>query len=193
MRIILASNSPRRRELLGRLFEDFEIITKPTDETLPEGVSLDVGVSELAVRKGRAVAEDISDDALIISADTLVELDGLPLGKPADEADAKATLMMLSGRTHNVHTGVAVHLGGRVYRAVDTAHVTFRAMSEDEIEEYIKSGEPMDKAGSYAIQGLGRKFVLSYDGDFDAIVGLGLKLTDELIKAAMREDEDLLL
>ncbi len=185
MRIILASKSPRRRELLGKIVEKFEIITKETDENLPKGIHPREGVEILAVRKGAAVANDIEGEALIISSDTLVELDGVPLGKPADEDDALKILMSLSENTHNVHTGVAIHYRGRVFSGVDTSSVTFKKLSENDAREYIATGEPMDKAGAYAIQGIGAKFVEKYEGEFDTIVGLGLKLTKKLIDEAL--------
>lgn len=188
MRIVLASKSPRRRELLGKLISEFEIITAETDESLPTGVHPSAGVEILAVRKGEAVLRNLEADALIISSDTLVELGGIPLGKPVDENDAVRMLSELSGKTHHVHTGVAVHYKGRVYSGVDSAAVTFRNMSAEEIVEYVRGGEPMDKAGSYAIQGGGAKFVKKYEGEFDAIVGLGLKLTKKLIDEALGND-----
>ncbi len=187
MRIVLASKSPRRRQLLGEIFSDFEIITRETDETLPFGMHPRDGVELLAIRKGEAVASMLPD-ALVISSDTLVELDGVPLGKPVSEGDAFDMLMRLSSRTHNVHTGVAVHYCGRVYSGVSSSEVTFREISEDEALEYIKTGEPMDKAGSYAIQGIARKFVSSYTGEFDAIVGLSVSLTRKLCEKAVKND-----
>ena len=188
MRIILASKSPRRRELLGEIYDDFEIITAETDETLPEGVHPREGVAILAVRKGAAVREMVGDDALIISSDTLVELGGIPLGKPVDEADAERMLTSLSGKAHNVHTGVAVHYRGRVFSGTDSTAVIFKEITVEEIREYISGGEPMDKAGAYAIQGEGGKFIAGYDGDYDTVVGLSLKLTKELINKAASED-----
>lgn len=188
MRIVLASKSPRRRELLGKLVSDFEIITSETDETLPGDVHPSVGVEILAIRKGEAVARELNRDALVISSDTLVELGGIPLGKPHDASDAVRMLSLLSGRTHHVHTGVAVHYNGRVFSGVDSAAVTFRNLSEEEIIEYVRGGEPMDKAGAYAIQGGGARFIEKYEGEFDAIVGLGLKLTKKLIDTAVKDD-----
>ena len=187
-RVILASKSPRRRELLSRIITSFEIITRETDETLPVGMHPSEGVGVLAVRKGAAVAGELSPDALVISSYTLVELGGIPLGKPESEEAALRMLLTLSGRTHNVHTGVAVHYRGKVYSGVDTAHVTFRTITEEEALGYIATGEPMDKAGSYAIQGIGNKFVAGYEGDFNAIVGLGLELTERLIREAVDND-----
>ncbi len=188
MKIVLASKSPRRRELLGKLVSDFEIITRETDETLPKGVHPSVGVEILAIRKGESVARELDANALVVSSDTLVELDGIPLGKPIDEGDAVRMLSELSGRTHHVHTGVAIHYKKKVFSGVDSAAVTFREISKEEISEYITGGEPMDKAGAYAIQGGGAKFVEKYEGEFDAIVGLGLKLTKKLIDMAVKDD-----
>ena len=188
MRIILASKSPRRKQLLGDIYDNFEIITAETDETLPDGVHPSEGVAMLAVRKGAAVKELVGDDALIISSDTLVELGGVALGKPVDEDDAARMLESLSGKAHNVHTGVAVHYRGRVFSGTDTTAVIFRELSDSEIGDYIAGGEPMDKAGAYAIQGEGGKFVSGYEGDYDTVVGLSLKLTRKLIEKATYED-----
>ena len=188
MKIVLASRSPRRKELLGKIFSEFEIITSDADETLPLGLHPSRGVEVLAVRKGAAVLPLLDSETLVISSDTLVELDGIALGKPTDAEDAVRMLMGLSGKTHRVHTGVAVHYRGRVHSGVDTAHVTFRKFDRAEATEYVSTGEPMDKAGAYAIQGIGRRLVESYDGEFDAIVGLGLKLTEKLIKQATKNE-----
>ena len=185
MRYILASKSPRRRELLSELVENFEIITADVDESLPTDIHPGEGVEILAIRKGEAVAKD-NPDALVISSDTLVELSGIPLGKPIDEDDAKRMLSDLSGRAHNVHTGVAVHFGGRVFSGVATTAVYFRDMSENEIDDYVASGDPMDKAGSYGIQSGGGKFVDKIDGDYDTVVGLSMNLVKKLIKDATK-------
>lgn len=185
MKIILASKSPRRKELLGKIFENFEIIVSEVDEELSSDIDTVSGVEILAVRKGAAVAKN-NTDALVISSDTLVELDGVALGKPSDYADARKMLKSLSGRAHNVHTGVAVHYMGRVFSGVATSTVYFKELSSEEIEEYVLSGAPMDKAGSYGIQGEAGKFVLRYDGDFDTIVGLSLRLLRELLDKASK-------
>ena len=185
MRYILASKSPRRKELLGELIDSFEIITKEVDESLPNDIHPREGVELLAIKKGEAVAQD-NPDAVVISSDTLVEIGGVALGKPVDRADAIAMLRSLSGKAHNVHTGVAVHFGGKAYSGVATTAVYFRAMTDAEIEEYVDSGDPMDKAGSYGIQGLGGKFVVGYDGDYDTVVGLSVKLTRKLIEECLK-------
>ena len=187
-RIILASKSPRRRELLTSLTDTFEIITEDVDETLPDNIDIKEGTELLAVRKGSAVAKK-EPSGLVISSDTLVEFDGIPLGKPKSREDAHRMLRSLSGRSHNVHTGVAVHYRGSVYSGVATSRVIFRDLTDSMIDEYIATGEPMDKAGAYGIQGLGGKFVEKYDGDFDTIMGLSMRLLRELVDKAGGLDE----
>lgn len=182
--IILASKSPRRRELLGGLFKSFRIETREVEESLDPDIHPRRGVELLAVRKGQGVSEAYPE-ALVISSDTLVELDGVPLGKPCDGDDARRMLRSLSGRTHNVHTGVAVHYRGHVFSGVDTTGVSFRELTDEEIGDYLASGEPMDKAGAYGIQGLGGKFVLGINGAFDTVVGLSMKLTASLVNQAL--------
>lgn len=181
-RIILASGSPRRKELLAKLYDKFEIITSDVDESVPEGVLPREAVEMLSIRKGRAVANTLPSDAIVISSDTLVAIDDVPLGKPESDVDAYRMLSMLSGRYHNVHTGVAVHYDGRCVSGVATARVKFYELSDEGIWDYIHTGEPSDKAGAYAIQGVGGKFVESYDGGFDTIMGLSVSLTEKLIK-----------
>ena len=187
MRYILASKSPRRKELLSEIIDNFEIITAEVDEDLPKEIHPREGVEILAVRKGEAVAKD-NTEAVVISSDTLVELGGIPLGKPTDKADAIRMLTDLSGKAHNVHTGVAVHFEGRVYSDVASTAVRFRRIEESELEYYVKSGEPMDKAGAYGIQGYAGRFVESYDGDFDTVIGLSLALTRRLIEKAVKHE-----
>ena len=190
MKIVLASKSPRRRELLSKLFEKFEIVVAPTDESLPEGVLPREGVELLACRKGEAAYNHLMKvrgeaemaDTVIISSDTLVALENTPLGKPKDEEDAVRMLKSLSGREHFVHTGVAVRIGERVYSGVDTTSVVFREIEDYEINSYVKSGEPMDKAGSYGIQGEGGKFVKEFCGNYDTVVGLSMNLLQSLLE-----------
>ena len=185
MRVVLASKSPRRKELLGRIIKDFDIMTREVDETLPAGVHPSVGVEMLSIRKGEALLPMVDEDTMVISSDTLVELDGVALGKPRDREDAHKMLRSLSARVHNVHTGVAVHYRGKCYSGTQTSHVKFREMSDEEIYSYIDTGEPMDKAGSYGIQGLGGKFVVEFDGEFEGIMGLSVVLTQRLVDAAL--------
>lgn len=190
LRIILASASPRRRELLGKLYDNFEVMTSDVDESLDADVLPINGVEILAVRKGRAVADSLPSDCVVISSDTLVEIDGQPLGKPLSREDAHRMLSMLSGRYHNVHTGVAVHYCGRVLSGVATARVKFKPLTHAEIYAYVDGGEPMDKAGAYAIQGEGGRFVEGYEGDFDTIMGLSVSLTEKLINDITGERND---
>lgn len=188
MKIILASASPRRRELLSAVCRDFEIKTAETDETLDSSVHPKEGVEILAIRKGRAVFNTLEEyeaaNAVIISSDTLVELDGTPLGKPIDERCAAEMLRSLSGKRHNVHTGIALHAHGKVFSGVATTGVYFRDISDLEIMDYIACGEPMDKAGAYGIQGIGGKFVDRIEGDFDTVVGFSMRLLAELLDEA---------
>ena len=188
MRIILASKSPRRKELLGDIFEKFEIMSADADETLDEGVSTVCGVEILSVRKGDAVYESLLregvdlSDTLIISSDTLVELGGVALGKPVDREDAVSMLKSLSGKAHNVHTGVAVRLGEKIVSGRRTTAVYFKELSDEQIRAYVDSGEPMDKAGAYGIQGGAGVFVEKIEGDFDTVVGLSRSLVRELCR-----------
>ena len=200
MRIILASKSPRRRELLSSLFDKFDIISREVDESLESDIHPADGVRLLAIRKGAAVYEallrertvasgdgEASEDFLVLSSDTLVELSGVALGKPEDEEDAKRMLRSLSGKAHNVHTGVAIHYKDKLFAKTATTAVYFREMTEEEISDYVASGEPMDKAGAYGIQGLGGKFVSHYEGDFDTVVGLSMRVVRELYERAISE------
>lgn len=184
MRIVLASKSPRRIELLSGLGIYPEILPSDVDENIDEVTDKPKdAVCLLARRKAMACAETINDkDALIIAADTLVYKDLRLLGKPKDERDAKEMLRTLSGTFHSVYTGICACHGGKVAcRAVETK-VFFRTLSDDEIERYIASGEPMDKAGAYGIQGRACLFVKGIEGDYFNVVGLPLTELFELIK-----------
>ena len=186
MRYILASKSPRRKELLAQIVDNFEIITADVDENLGFEAHPSTEVLHLAIKKGAAVAKDHPND-LVISSDTLVEVDGVALGKPKNKSDAFRMLKSLSGRAHNVHTGIAVHYSGLCYSDVATTAVYFRKMTDDEINDYIDSGDPMDKAGSYGIQSGGGKFVEKIEGDYDTVVGLSVALTKKLIDEALND------
>ena len=181
MGYILASKSPRRHAYLTEMGIPYTVLTAETDETLAAGVHPREGVVILAERKARAVADLACAGETVIAADTLVELDGKPLGKPRDEAEAAEMLRALSGKAHRVHTGVAVWRQGRLLSAVDTTAVHFRPLSDEEIREYIASGEPLDKAGAYGIQGLASAFVSKIEGNFDTVVGLPCALLQEML------------
>ncbi|MBQ9603985.1 MAG: septum formation protein Maf [Firmicutes bacterium] len=180
MKYILASGSPRRQALLKQIGMDFEIITADVDESYEDGTPPDKIVSALSRRKGLAVYDKIknglSNETVIISADTLVALDNKVLGKPKDENEAFEMLSALSGRSHFVYTGVTL-----IYRSkngikdmtfTDGAEVFFRDLDENEIKDYIATGEPMDKAGAYGIQERGAVLAEKIHGDFYTIVGL---------------------
>ena len=169
-RIILASKSPRRKELMGLLFPQFEVQASDVDETLPEGVSLGRAVELLALRKGQAVA-GAEPDALVIAADTLVTLGSVVLGKPTGREDAARMLRLLSGRVHQVYTGVALLEGERTNRFHCVTDVEFSPLTEEEIRWYLSTGEPFDKAGAYGIQGYGARFIRGVREDFFNVMG----------------------
>lgn len=171
--IILASASPRRRELLQIITADFKVAPADADESLPEGTPPLEAAQMLAVRKAKTVAESFPDDT-VIGADTIVTLDGEILGKPADEADAANMLRKLSGKTHAVVTGVCVIAPGARRVFAESTDVTFTDIPEADIISYANSGEPLDKAGAYAIQGGAAKFAVHICGDYSNIVGLPL-------------------
>ena len=173
MNIILASQSPRRRELLEQVgITGFQVISPDVDVRVEPGLSPAGMVEELSLRKARAAADKTGPDGLIIAADTVVALDGAVLGKPRDEADAFAMLSALSGREHRVYTGVSVLRGDRAVTEHEETAVCFRALAPGEIWGYIATGEPMDKAGAYGIQGIGALLVSGIRGDYCNVVGL---------------------
>ena len=182
MGYILASKSPRRRQYLTQMGIPFEVRSAETDETLPLGVCPREGVEILARRKAEAAAKLVSEDDTVIAADTLVELRGKPLGKPADADEARGMLRALSGSAHTVHTGVAVLRGGKMLSRTETTTVCFRALSDAEIDAYVATGEPMDKAGAYGIQGSASVFVDKIEGSLDNVVGLPCALLTDLLK-----------
>lgn len=182
--LYLASGSPRRRELLTQIAVPFLTQIAPIDENALPGESPIAYVERLARAKAQAGLAALADtgDAVVLGADTAVVLDGRILGKPADAAEARATLMALSGRTHQVLTAVALASSARVAVRVVSSQVSFRPLRVEEIEAYWASGEPQDKAGSYAIQGLAAVFVSQLQGSYSAVVGLPLCETAELLE-----------
>jgi septum formation protein len=174
-KIILASQSPRRRELLGMLgFKNLQIIPPDIDEVLPENLPPGQAVSHMALQKAASIKNKVGDSCLILAADTIVVLDGKALGKPDDEDEAADMLRSLSGRTHLVYTGVALLQNGTELKDYEETKVSFRDITDREIDFYIASVEPMDKAGAYGAQGLGSLFISRIDGDFFNVVGLPL-------------------
>ena len=180
-RIVLASGSPRRRELLGAMGYEFDICTPDVDEHITG--SPENQVRALAARKADAACA-LCPDSIVIAADTLVALDGRTLGKPADDGDAAAMLRALSGRSHDVSTGLCVTdtATGRRALCVEGTKVRFREIAEDEIAAYIATGEPRDKAGAYAIQGGAGAFVEGYDGSYTNVIGLPTERLREILK-----------
>jgi septum formation protein len=173
-RVILASQSPRRRELLTLAGIPHEVRPADIDETHPPGEPPRDHAERLAREKAAAIAA-AEPGALVIGSDTIVVVDGDVLGKPADAADAERMLARLSGRTHVVMTGVAVAWRGETRSAVEKVDVTFHRLSSREIAEYVATREPMDKAGAYGIQGYGATIVARVDGDYFAVMGLPLQ------------------
>lgn len=182
MRIILASKSPRRKDLLNLLGLNFEVITADIDETINLKLPVCDEVARLSFQKAKKVAETVDKNDLIISADTVVEFNGSLLGKPKDKQDAFNMLSSLSGHTHSVLTAVTVLQGDKRLTEVVTTGVTFANMEKDEINSYIETGEPMDKAGAYGIQGKAAKFVLGIEGDYYNVVGLPLSTLYKMLK-----------
>ncbi|MGD8188816.1 Maf family protein [Brevibacillus ginsengisoli] len=181
--LVLASSSPRRRELLSTLGLSFSIAVSDVDETTPSNYTPTEIVESLAVRKAEKIAGEMTN-ALVLGSDTIVVLETQVLGKPKDEADAFRMLTMLQGREHTVYSGVAI-VDAKTNRqevSSSSTKVKIRPLLPEEIEAYIKTGEPMDKAGSYAIQGIGATIVEGIEGDYFTVVGLPLLLTAQLLK-----------
>lgn len=183
MEIILASGSPRRRELLERMgVRDFTVVTSDVDESLEEGLSPAEQVERLSRLKADAVAAEAKPGALIIAADTVVALDGTILGKPADESDAFRMLSALSGVRHQVYTGVTVRRDGKVLTRHEVTSVDFLPLEPEDVELYIATGECMDKAGSYGIQGYGALLVEGINGDYYNVMGLPVACLARMLK-----------
>ncbi len=195
-RIYLASKSPRRRELLRQIGVQFDVLTfrsgergadADVDETPLPGEAVERYVERLALTKAEAGMRRIHWRHLlrhpVLAADTTLELDGEIIGKPADAADARAILERLSGRTHRVLTAIAVSDGARTRSAMSTSEVRFRTLTDSEIRHYVASGEPMDKAGAYGIQGKAAVFVAEIRGSYSGIMGLPLFETAQLLDA----------
>jgi septum formation protein len=171
--VILASQSPRRRDLLALIGMAHVVQPADLDETMLPDESPTGYAERLARAKARSVA-DGNPGAVVIGADTIVVLDGDVLGKPADGAEAVRTLRRLAGRTHTVHTAVAGARGERLESGIESVEVTFRPLTEEQILAYVATGEPMDKAGAYGIQGFGAVIVERIHGDYFAVMGLAL-------------------
>ncbi len=183
MRLVLASASPRRAALLASAGLPFEIDPVEIDERPLAGEAPDACVRRLAAEKAALVAGRHPGNA-VLGADTVVVVDGLMLGKPEDDGDAARMLARLAGTLHEVITGVALHLDGRRTSTVERTIVEFHSMSAEEIAWYVASGEPRDKAGAYAVQGLASRFVARIDGSYSNVVGLPVARVYQLLKSA---------
>lgn len=181
LHFILASASPRRAELLRAAGYSFAVVVPAVDEAVRDGESAQEHVRRLAMEKS-AAAVNGSDD-LVLAADTVVVVDGRILGKPRDDRHAEEMLRLLSGRWHEVMTGVSIRRGLREIGSVDVTRVEFARLSEDELRWYVTSGEGRDKAGAYAIQGLASRFIPRVDGSYSNVVGLPIAMVRELLKS----------
>ena len=181
--IVLASQSPRRQELLRRMgVEQFDVRVPNTEETFPAGLSPREVVEYIAREKAQAAAPLCGSDEIVITADTMVFLDEARLGKPRDEAHALEMLTALQGRRHTVCTGVTVRQGRREVTRSQATDVYFRPATQRELRAYIATGEPMDKAGAYGVQGKGALLVERIDGDFFNVMGLPVLLLSRMLR-----------
>ncbi|MCM1329175.1 MAG: Maf family protein [Ruminococcus sp.] len=185
-KIILASASPRRQELLRYVVPEFEVIPADVDETLPEGIPPEKAAEFLAEKKARCVAERYPN-AVVIGSDTVVIIDGIILGKPADKSDAERMLKLLSGKVHKVVTGVCLARGERAESFSCETKVKFYPLTDGEIRAYIATGEPMDKAGAYGIQGYGSVLSEGIEGDFFNVMGLPVAALKRRLEKFVKE------
>ena len=179
--VVLASQSPRRRELLALIGVAHEVRPADIDESRLDGETPEAHCERLAREKASVLGAKVSGGAVVIGSDTIVVVDGEVLGKPNDVADATRMLRLLSGRSHTVLTAVAVARRGRLESAVERVSVSFRPIDDAEIAAYIATREPMDKAGAYGIQGFGATIVSRIEGDYFAVMGLALNLLVRLL------------
>ena len=182
-KIVLASGSPRRQELLGRMgITDFTVRVPEVEESYPAGLSPEETVCYISREKSDAARLLCDENELIITADTMVFLDDKRLGKPKDEAQSLEMLTALAGRRHTVCTGVTVRRGNVILTRAQSTDVYFRPATERELRAYIRTGEPMDKAGAYGVQGKGSLLVRRIDGDFFNVMGLPVEMLAEMLK-----------
>ena len=193
IQLILASQSPRRREILENLGLSFSVITSDVDETCTEADPR-LYVEELALRKGRAVLDSLSargaldKNTVVLAADTVVAAEGEILGKPQSREDAEHMLRLLSGKTHQVISGIALLSADHVAVASEVTGVRFSPLSEEDVAFYVSSDEPYDKAGGYAVQGLASLFIDGLDGDYFNVVGLPVKRLRDLLRSRFGVD-----
>jgi septum formation protein len=181
MRLILASSSPRRRELLTQVALTFDVVPAHIDETRHTSEEPTSYVQRLALEKAQTI-HALNPGAFVLGADTTVEIDGHALEKPADRADAERMLRTLSGRTHHVHTGLALLSPQGQRTHLETTAVTFSFIDDAELQHYLESAEPYDKAGAYGIQGYAARWIPRIDGDYFNVMGLPLAATMRLLR-----------
>jgi len=179
--LVLASRSPRRSELLAAAGYSFEVLAADIDESVRGGEDPAAYVERLALEKARAVLA-LRPESLVLGADTTVTIDGLILGKPADELEATEMLRRLRGRVHDVYTGVALVDPSGGESAVERTQVWFDAVTDEDISWYVSSGEPVDRAGAYAIQGLASRFIPRIEGSYSNVVGLPVALVSSILR-----------
>jgi septum formation protein len=172
LNVVLASASPRRKELLTLIFNEYDICPAACDEALPEGIKAQEAVEYLSLIKNKAALSLCGEDSLVISADTVVAVDGEILGKPQDKEDARRMITLLSGREHQVYTGVTLYLNGKFKTFSEKTDVAFYELTDKEIDDYVSTDEPYDKAGAYGIQGKAGLLVKAVNGDYYNVVGL---------------------
>lgn len=189
MRIVLASNSPRRKELLNQIFDKFEVIKSDFNEDDIKEKNPEKLVKLLSLKKAEEVFHKVKDnqlELLVIGGDTLVYFDGQVLGKPKNEEDAYNTLKKLQGNKNEVYSAFTIILkkNNEIIKETELSKsiVTMKSMSDEQIKGYIKTGEPMDKAGSYAVQGIGSKFIENIEGSYSSVVGLDVEKLKELLR-----------
>ncbi len=182
MKIVLASQSPRRRELLSVMGLEFKIKSPDINEEAWQGLGAEAMVQTLSLEKARHIARQEDAETIVIGADTVVVQDGTILGKPTSPSEAEEMLRRLSGRTHWVYTGVTVCQGERTLTAVEQTAVTFRPLTQAEVAAYVQTGEPMDKAGAYGIQGKGGLLVSGIQGDYSNVVGLPICRLGQMLR-----------
>lgn len=182
MKLLLASQSPRRKELLSSLGFDFEVVKIDCEEIIPEHIRIEEAAAYLSELKAKAFRE-LANDEVLITADTVVAIEDQILGKPKDEHEAKQMLRLLSGKTHQVYTGITIKSGSKTITEIDVADVELDEMTDDEIEYYIQNYKPFDKAGSYGIQEwLGMAKISRMNGSFYTIMGLPTHLVYKILK-----------
>ena len=190
MSLILASASPRRKELLSCITEDFKVIPAKNEEKIDPALSPDQAVIYVAGQKAEEVSALYPKD-IVIGADTTVFCQNIPLGKPKDSDDAKEMLKMLSGKVHKVITAAVIAVGGKAVRSfAEETEVEFYPLSEEEIDLYVKSGEPMDKAGAYGIQGKGSLLIKGIKGDYYNVMGLPVSRLYRELTAFVSENKE---